>query len=102
MQSDLQSSIRYEVARDILNDLIGIHMADVYAEQAKTEPDAMRLAGLESSVSQLTLERQQLRPQDTASIDRIMREGGQVVRDYRERAGRSNRWGSPLGGTTED
>lgn len=85
MTWSLNSSIRYEVARDILNDVIAIHMADVYAEEAKTTPDAERLAGLQTSVMQLRLELQQLGLQDSEDIDRIMREGGQFVRNHLER-----------------
>lgn len=66
--------IAYESVRESFNDVIGICMARIYAEEEKTDPNPDRLAFLRLRVGQLHDLRHALNVTDDASVAEIQRD----------------------------
>lgn len=86
MTWSLDSSIRYEVARDTLRHVIAIHMADLYAEQEKAAPDRDRIASLSASVDALHQQLTHLRMDNVELVEQVIKDGGQFVRSRHPRS----------------
>lgn len=71
--------IAYETVREAFNDVIGICMARIYAEEEKTDPNPDRLAFLRLRVRQFHDLRHALSVTDDASVTEIERDLSAII-----------------------
>jgi len=77
---DAREGLDFEVALDLLGDLIGWYSTEGYAEQGKPVPDPVRVAECDALVSRYAAERKALSIRDRAGVARAIGEYGPLVR----------------------
>jgi predicted aminopeptidase len=73
-------AIAYECARECITHLRAIYTAEIYDEERKAAPDRARIDALRVEQARLYRERKGLRVKDAATIERINREYGALIR----------------------
>lgn len=77
-------AVAFECAREVITDLMAIKSREIAVEEARSAPDADRLASLESVLAKLASERNALRGIDRATVAKIRADYGAQVRAYRK------------------
>ena len=76
-------AIAFEVARECINDLMGIYHSLAYKEQHAPSPDAGKIAQYLAQAETLFTERKALRLNDADAIKRVSSVYGTRIRNHR-------------------
>ena len=79
-----EQSINFECAREVINDLMAIYTAKIYAEKKKTIPDLALVNSLLAERSRLRQERSALNADDDAAVAAVRAKYSPIVRSWRE------------------
>ena len=82
MTWSLEKSVAYECAREAINEVLAIRVAELAAEEAKIAPNLVRVLKLEREMRRLADERRQLMPEDAETIERIRTVYGTQIREH--------------------
>lgn len=81
-----EQAVAFEAARECLGDVIAICVANIADEEAKAEPDFVRLATLEVELAVLTKKRRELKLADAEAVAQVRAFYGPQVRSYRKQS----------------
>jgi hypothetical protein len=75
-QWSTQESARVEAALEVFAQLAAALTEQITAEQSLVEPDQARISALRAERASLAVAQQELRPADTAGVERVLRDLG--------------------------
>lgn len=80
---DGDAAVQYEVAIEMLSQQIAECTGRITTEESQPSPDATRLLALNGLIDSLTQARQELRSDDTASVQNVLRTARQRIDEIR-------------------
>ena len=74
----------YQVCVGLLNEVVGVHSARLWAEEHASEPDPGRIAEIRRGMTHYVGVRERLDPYDKADVARTSAECAAIVRAFHE------------------